>query len=809
MIVQCEQCQTRFKIPDEKVTEKGVKVRCTKCQNTFRVAREPTPALSAPPPAPSPGGQADPFQAFGDAPEPTGEVTRPGAAYYAPGAPGVKSLVHAWGDVEVDIDVDLPQATPGRAPATPGAGGPMTPFDPPVPLPGVASRRQAAPVPSPGRLEGLDAEDPFADFMFDAPSPAAPAAAPRPVAPAGAPRPAPPGAFAPPTARAAPPGAFAAGPPGASRPGPMAPVPTAPPGALGGAPGAFAGDASALSDFGDFADGASSLGAPGSYTGDASALSDFGDFADDTSSPSGAGAYSAGASSPSGAGPYLAGASAPSGAGPYSAGASSPPGPATMGRTSSHAGQGARPGGAGAPSGAGSPSSPTAPGGVRAGASVPPGVASSPRAPAPPVAAPAPKAPAPPRAAPPGAVAPAAAATRAPAPGAFAGGPTGPSRAGGAAVSPGPSAAVATDAAPDPLFDFSLDAPPAPDAASLRHAANAAAAPAPSGAAAVGPMTPAPSFESEDPFASIDMVAQAPNLSAAHDDPGASPEPMGDLFDFSGAGASGEEGLAASDTGRADLLGDVPSGADEPGGISLLGDVPAYDDGDPFKITTPRREVVDLANMRGGPAVTVNKPSARMEDVGMPQRRLPGRARKLTGFVVNLTVATALVVALGALGTVYLRDGRVDPTTLSPDRLRTLVLPPSRPFIASDVSNGLYETRDGRMLFIVRGEAENRTGAAAAVRVRAALFDGDQRVRSSEGLAGALATPEDLHAVTTREDATALRQRMDAAALPVPPGGKVPFLVVFQEFPADLSGFRLEVTLEPAPSEPTADRTGG
>ncbi|NRD50242.1 hypothetical protein HRD50_37570 [Corallococcus exiguus] len=286
---------------------------------------------------------------------------------------------------------------------------------------------------------------------------------------------------------------------------------------------------------------------------------------------------------------------------------------------------------------------------------------------------------------------------------------------------------------------------------------------------------------------------------------------MGDLFDFSGAGASGEEGMAASDTGRAALLGDVPAeaGVEEPGGISLLSDVPAYDDGDPFKITTPRREVVDLASMRGGPAVTVAKPSARIEDVGMPQRRMPGRARKLTGLVLNLTIATALVVALGALGTMYLRDGKVDPSTLSPDRLRTLVMPASRPFIASDVSNGLYETRDGRMLFVVRGEAENRTGAAAAVRVRAALFDGDQRVRSTEGLAGALATPEELHAVTTREAATALRQRMDAASLPVPPGGKVPFLVLFQEFPADLTGLRLEVTLEPIPSEPTADRTGG
>ncbi|RKG96111.1 thioredoxin, partial [Corallococcus sp. CA053C] len=72
MIVQCEQCQTRFKIPDEKVTEKGVKVRCTKCQNTFRVAREPTPAPAVLPPAPPAGGQVDPFQAFGDAPEPVG-----------------------------------------------------------------------------------------------------------------------------------------------------------------------------------------------------------------------------------------------------------------------------------------------------------------------------------------------------------------------------------------------------------------------------------------------------------------------------------------------------------------------------------------------------------------------------------------------------------------------------------------------------------------------------------------------------------------------------------------------------------------
>ncbi|MCB9653119.1 MAG: zinc-ribbon domain-containing protein [Deltaproteobacteria bacterium] len=39
MIVQCEKCRTKFRIPDEKVTEKGVKVRCSRCAHVFLVAR--------------------------------------------------------------------------------------------------------------------------------------------------------------------------------------------------------------------------------------------------------------------------------------------------------------------------------------------------------------------------------------------------------------------------------------------------------------------------------------------------------------------------------------------------------------------------------------------------------------------------------------------------------------------------------------------------------------------------------------------------------------------------------------------------
>lgn len=47
MIIQCEQCQTKFKLDDSKVTAKGVKVRCAKCKHVFSVRREePAPEAS-------------------------------------------------------------------------------------------------------------------------------------------------------------------------------------------------------------------------------------------------------------------------------------------------------------------------------------------------------------------------------------------------------------------------------------------------------------------------------------------------------------------------------------------------------------------------------------------------------------------------------------------------------------------------------------------------------------------------------------------------------------------------------------------
>ncbi|MGC4116643.1 MAG: zinc-ribbon domain-containing protein [Myxococcales bacterium] len=89
MIVQCAACQARFKIADDKVTDRGVKVRCRKCATVFVVNKEAAPAPDAPPlgraetsprPAPLPAAPppAAPFPVSAARPQPlTPQAPRP------------------------------------------------------------------------------------------------------------------------------------------------------------------------------------------------------------------------------------------------------------------------------------------------------------------------------------------------------------------------------------------------------------------------------------------------------------------------------------------------------------------------------------------------------------------------------------------------------------------------------------------------------------------------------------------------------------------------------------------------------------
>ncbi len=690
MIVKCERCQTRFKIPDEKVTEKGVKVRCTKCQNTFRVAREPATVVTGAPPAPPAAVQADPFDRFGVAKDPKStEITKPG--YYAQGVeasrvPAVPLPPPApWNSVDSDLDAGAFQEPtrvgPVPVPLPPPSQASQPAFELPVPLP--APGRSVPPTPVFGATEPAAVPLPAPAVPLPAPAvplPAPVASAPAPVTKFGAPAPAP----KPPAP------AF-----GAPVPKPPAPAPVPKP--AGAAPAAPVRRAPAAAP--------APVAPPPAF---ASGGDDpFADFV-------------------TGSGPAL-------GAAPL-------------------------------------------PGFDDLPVSVAPAADSLRRA-----------ATAPPPASPPtGAVA------------------LGPVRPAPAAPLPGAGDFVGDDPFASIDVDLSSLGPSAPVAAP---------APVPPPAAA-------------DPFASIDISMAAPAEPAPFASAPATPRPSPaslapaapaappgtqDLFDLGPDPFSEQPGVQATDTGRAALLGLPPSPASDglealdglgpapdAGGGSLLADVPPVEEAQEFKVSLGRvgpppaaREAVEVGS--------VPKPSARPEDVGIPQGRAPSRARKVTGLVVNLVVAAVLVVALGAVGLGYLRDGRVDLAVLSPERLRELVLPSARPLVAVDVSNGLYETQAGKPVFFIRGEAENRTRAATRVLVRAAFYDGAQRVRSAEGLAGAVPTPEELHAAGGAQGAGALRQRLDAAATEVAPGAKVPFLVMFHEYPADLGGFRLEVTLEPAP----------
>ncbi|MBL8922216.1 MAG: zinc-ribbon domain-containing protein [Myxococcaceae bacterium] len=221
MIVKCEQCQTKFKIPDDKVTDKGVKVRCTKCNHTFRVTKESAggaapaggvtvaaPTTKLPVPKAVALDSADPFSRFGQtATVSKDEETRPG--------------VFVLG-LEASRNPDLGRTAPHPAP-------PPLPGPPAAPTPASSasfdfssltppSSAAAAPAPSNAATAPFD----FAALMGPPPagSPAAPArppgpapfdfsamTAPPPPAPVAAPPP-PPRTSAPPRPMDAPPMSF-------------------------------------------------------------------------------------------------------------------------------------------------------------------------------------------------------------------------------------------------------------------------------------------------------------------------------------------------------------------------------------------------------------------------------------------------------------------------------------------------------------------------------------------------------------------------------------------------------------------------
>jgi len=208
VVVQCPTCQSKFRIADDKVTDRGVRVRCTSCKNVFQVRK---PGSTGSEPAPGPGGtmelppldatalsrpaarnaalgtaRAATAAAAKPAPGRPAAPTRPGAAVRpapaARGGPNSARRLDAddlFGMAELTGDSPLGDITPPQTPPPPPpdaakpAARQLPNFDdieigdgkPDAPPPRPAASRTPAPKPAPPRpprRAAASADDRFA-----------------------------------------------------------------------------------------------------------------------------------------------------------------------------------------------------------------------------------------------------------------------------------------------------------------------------------------------------------------------------------------------------------------------------------------------------------------------------------------------------------------------------------------------------------------------------------------------------------------------------------------------------------------------
>lgn len=223
----------------------------------------------------------------------------------------------------------------------------------------------------------------------------------------------------------------------------------------------------------------------------------------------------------------------------------------------------------------------------------------------------------------------------------------------------------------------------------------------------------------------------------------------------------------------------------------------------PMPQASSGRVAVARLQLAKRPAELIDRPAAAAnEAAAAAAAAAESSGRGILGLVGNVAIALALVLVLLLVGAVVANEGKVDMNALT---LRTL-FPANSDFVASDISNGLYDTVRGKPVFFVRGEVTNKSTSSTRVRIRAEILDGESLVRSAEVVAGAPPTPEDLHRLAGADDVKQLLEERSKAAPAVPPGESVPFLVTFFEYPPDLKAFRVRVSAKAEPLGETAAR---
>ena len=106
-----------------------------------------------------------------------------------------------------------------------------------------------------------------------------------------------------------------------------------------------------------------------------------------------------------------------------------------------------------------------------------------------------------------------------------------------------------------------------------------------------------------------------------------------------------------------------------------------------------------------------------------------------------------------------------------------------------------YENASGKPVVVVRGRVR-ATEALRRVEVRVELMDGGRAVAGGTTLAGAIPTPEQVHAVVSAADAENLREEIASRApARIAAGDVLPFAAVVADPPTDLRPLEVRVSL--------------
>jgi predicted Zn finger-like uncharacterized protein len=333
---------------------------------------------------------------------------------------------------------------------------------------------------------------------------------------------------------------------------------------------------------------------------------------------------------------------------------------------------------------------------------------------------------------------------------------------GGARSVPAPMEAPAVTPPPEPSgiletgFDFDPGASPEP-------------APFPSHAPSAGGAEPDLALAERTPSSAM-PVQPAP------------PVPMPGFGDFAGADPFGDEGgLGGAEldafAGGPELVEPPPQHAPPP--------PPAHPEAPP-------------------PAAAAEpQPAAASEPAEGPEEAaaegLRHRSSRVRAIAVNaISLVALLAVVLGMLA--FWRGVRPGAGGLHPAAfLGAIKGGEEEPFTADGISSGLYDRADAAPVLFVSGSAVSRAPAAVpGLRVRVELLQKGAVVGQGEARAGAIPTPEELSATRDAAGVAAVAGRLaERAPGVVKPGDSVPFLVAISDYPSDVAGVGLRVTVEP------------